>query len=159
LVREEDTPLMALVEGAALNSADVPAGVSIRELPADEAALHARVAALGFEAPEWMFAQFLTPSVLALPGVRCYVAEQGDEAVATGLGVTAGDSVAIFNIATPTEHRRNGYGAAVTARAVSDGLMAGADWAWLQSSPAGLGVYQRLGFEVVETWQCWASQV
>ena len=77
--------------------------------------------------------------------------------VTTGIGVTLGAFVGIFNVATPPAHRRRGYGAAVTARAVSDGLAAGASWSWLQSSPPGYQVYQRLGFRTVESWHTWLS--
>jgi hypothetical protein len=45
----------------------------------------------------------------------------------------------------------------VTARAVADGLAAGAQFAWLQSSAAGYGVYERLGFTTSETWRCWVA--
>jgi hypothetical protein len=44
-----------------------------------------------------------------------------------------------------------GYGTAVTERAISDGLAAGAGWSWLQSSPEGYGSYCKLGFRTVET--------
>jgi predicted GNAT family acetyltransferase len=77
--------------------------------------------------------------------------------VTTGLGVTIDTSVGIFNIATPPEFRRRGYGAAVTARAITDGLEAGATWAWLQSSAIGLRVYEALGFRTSEEWTCWQS--
>jgi hypothetical protein len=50
-----------------------------------------------------------------------------------------------------------GYGAAVTVRAVADGLAAGAKWSWLQSSALGYATYARLGFETVETWPCWVA--
>jgi hypothetical protein len=68
-----------------------------------------------------------------------------------------GDFVGIFSIATPSAHRRHGYGAAVTVRAVADGLAAGARWSWLQSSPAGYATYTRLGFQTLETWPCWVA--
>jgi predicted GNAT family acetyltransferase len=69
--------------------------------------------------------------------------------------VTLDDYVGVFNVATPPEHRRRGYGAAITARVVSDGLAAGARWAWLQSSPAGYRVYEELGFRTLERWLAW----
>ena len=53
--------------------------------------------------------------------------------------------------------RSRGYAAAVTARAVADGLSGGAEWAWLRSSPAGYPVYTRLGFKTVERWSSWVS--
>jgi predicted GNAT family acetyltransferase len=77
--------------------------------------------------------------------------------VTTGMGLTIGSYVGVFNIATPPARRRRGYGAAVTVRAVADGVAAGARWAWLQSSGAGYPVYDRLGFRTTEDWNCWLS--
>jgi ribosomal protein S18 acetylase RimI-like enzyme len=157
MTREEDIPLMALDDAGQLGAAQAVSGLTIRELSPAEAPAHARLAAAGFEAPVEMFLQLTTPALLAGPGVRCYVGERDGQPVTTGLGVTIGPYVAIFNIATPPGHRRHGYGAAVTARAVADGFSAGARWSWLQASPAGQAVYERLGFRTVETWQCWIA--
>ena len=43
---------------------------------------------------------------------------------------------------------------AVTARVVADGVRAGAHTAYLQASPWGIRVYERMGFRTVETWPC-----
>lgn len=56
------------------------------------------------------------------------------------------------------DHRRHGYGAAITGRAVHDGLAQGARWAWLQSSADGYGIYQKLGFRTQESWECWVAK-
>jgi N-acetylglutamate synthase len=157
MARDEVIPLMALEDHGQLAAAQAVSGLTIRELSPGEAHLHARMAAVGFEVPVEMFLQLMTPSVLAAPGVRCYLGEVGGQPVTTGLGVKLGSYVAIFNIATPPGQRQRGYGAAVTARAVADGLAAGARWSWLQASPAGYKVYERLGFRTVETWQCWLA--
>jgi N-acetylglutamate synthase len=77
--------------------------------------------------------------------------------VTTGLGLTIGDHVGVFSIATPPEQRRRGYGAAITARIVADGYTAGARWAWLQSSKDGYGLYEQLGFITIATWECWIA--
>jgi predicted GNAT family acetyltransferase len=95
--------------------------------------------------------------MLSAPGVRCYVGEVAGVPVTTGVSLTQGSYVSIFNIATPPAYRGNGYGAAVTARAVSDGLAGGAAWAWLLASPSGFPIYERLGFRTVESWSYWLS--
>jgi hypothetical protein len=154
---ETQIPLMVMEDPAAVTRARQPAGLGLRELSPDQADLHASVAAAAFEAPEEMFAQLMTPDLLRLPGVRCYLGEMDGRAVTTGLGVTLGDFIGVFNIATPPARRRQGYGAAVTVRAVADGLAAGAKWSWLQSSPPGYATYTRLGFQTVETWPCWVA--
>ncbi|MDQ6877774.1 MAG: GNAT family N-acetyltransferase [Candidatus Dormibacteraeota bacterium] len=153
----EDIPLMVLEDAGQLDAAKTVKGLAIRELTPVEAPLHARIAAQGFEVPPEMFLQLMTPQVLATPGLRCYVGEADGQPVSTGLGVTLGSRVGIFNIATLRSHRRRGYGAAVTARAVADGLAGEARWSWLQSSEDGYAVYERLGFRTVEKWPCWIS--
>jgi ribosomal protein S18 acetylase RimI-like enzyme len=158
MAHSEDIPLMVIEDAGQLSAAQAVGGLMIRELLPDEAPLHARVAAAGFEAPPEMFLQLMTPEILAASGVHCYLGEAGGQPVTTGLGVKLGSYVAIFNIATPPEHRRRGYGAAVTARAVADGLAAGARWSWLQSSAEGYKVYERLGFRTIEAWPCYVSQ-
>jgi len=154
---EEHIPLMVLEDPRDISTNAAADSLSIRELAPAEAPEHARLAAAGFEAPAEPFLQLMTPSVLAAPGVRCYLGEVDGEPVTTAVGLTLGSYVGIFNVATPPAYRRRGYGAAVTARAVADGVTAGANWAWLQSSGAGYQVYNRLGFRTTEDWQCWLS--
>jgi N-acetylglutamate synthase len=158
MTKQEEIPLMVLEDGSRLQAAQKVSGLVIRQLSAEEAGLHARVAARGFEAPEALFAQLMTSSVLGRPGLRCYVGEFDGELVTTGLGATLGPFVGVFNIATPVAHRGQGFGAAITARAVSDGFADGAKWSYLQSSMAGYNVYTRLGFATVERWDCWVTE-
>jgi hypothetical protein len=155
LVADEDVPLMRLDDASRIEAVEPPAGLAIRALDPDEAELHALTAAEGFgEKPEH-FLRLILPEVLRAEGARAYVGELDGQIVTTALGVTKGDKVGVFNVGTPEAHRRRGYGAAITARVVADGLAAGANWAWLQSSSAGYRVYEALGFETVERWRCW----
>jgi GNAT superfamily N-acetyltransferase len=151
-------PLMVLEGSGALEAAQQVDELEIRELAPEAAQEHVAIAARGFGAPEELMAQLATPAVLGMPGVRCYVGEVDGEPVTTGLGLTLLSFVAIFSVATPPPYRGQGYAGAVTARAVADGLGGGAEWAWLQSSPAGYPVYTRLGFKTVERWSSWVSQ-
>jgi hypothetical protein len=157
MVEIEPLPLMVLENPERLAAAQRVKQLRIRQLEADEALLHARIGARGFEAPEEVFAQLTPPAILMRPGTRCYVGTMGEDPVTTGIGVTLDDVVGIFNIATPPEHRGHGFGAAVTARAASDGLANGASWSYLQSSVAGYGVYERLGYKTLERWSCWVT--
>jgi predicted GNAT family acetyltransferase len=154
MTEDAEIPLMVCDDPSALRN-DRPADLVIRALLPGEAPVHAKLASLGFDAPEEYFRKLMTPAVLSAPGARCYVGEVDGEPVTTAFAVTLRDFVAIFNVATPPVHRRHGYGAAVTAQAMRDGLSNGARWAWLQSSPAGYPVYQRLGFRTGESWRCW----
>jgi ribosomal protein S18 acetylase RimI-like enzyme len=150
-------PLMVLAGPDRLSPGQGPAELEIRELDSDAAVMHAQVAAAGFEAPVELFSQMMTPSILALPGVHCYLGEVDGNPVSTGLGVITDASVGVFNIATPPECRRRGYGAALTSRIVKDAFKAGAASAWLQSSTEGYSIYEELGFRNLEEWTCWIS--
>ena len=154
---DHSIPLMVLEDPDRLAMTQAVGGLQIRELRPEEAALHAQTAAVGFETPEEPFLRLTTPTVLALPGVHAYLGEVDGQAVTTGLGVVMDNYVGIFNIATPPESRRRGYGAAVTARAVEDAFKGGATWAFLQSSAPGFPIYQALGFRSLEDWTCWQS--
>jgi ribosomal protein S18 acetylase RimI-like enzyme len=155
MTRTDDMPLMVLETTDSVGARKDPSGLAIRQLTPAEAALHADLAAAGFEGAAEHFRQLMTPALLNGRGMRAYVGELDGEPVTTGLGATGDGAVGVFNIATPPAFRRRGYGAAVTVRVVEDGLRDGAGWAWLQSSDAGYGVYERLGFRTVETWECW----
>jgi N-acetylglutamate synthase len=152
--RDPDVPALVLEE---LNNVNFSLAddLTLRTLPPEQAALHAKVAAVSFEDPVEYFVQLITPAVLKHPRVGCHIGEVNGNPVTTGIGLTREDRVGIFNIATLPEHRGHGYGAAVTAFTIIEGRKQGAKWAFLQSSPQGLAVYQRLGFKEVETWQHW----
>ena len=156
LVRVAGEPLMVLEDDGQLIAALEVEGLSLRQLMPEEGALHARVAAGGHvvrqEAP---YREVTSPEVLRTPGLRCYVGEVRGKPVTTALSVTTGDCVGIFRVATLPDHRRRGYGAAVTARAVRDGFDGGARWAWLSASDAGYTVYRGMGFVTLEQLDFW----
>ncbi|MGH3051278.1 MAG: GNAT family N-acetyltransferase, partial [Gaiellaceae bacterium] len=107
--------------------------------------------AAAFSAPAEIFAR-LNDALERVPGVRLYVGRVGGEVASTAVGCTLDGAVGLFNVATEEAHRRRGYGAVLTARAVRDGFAAGAELGYLQSSKAGHGVYRALGFRDVEEY-------
>jgi N-acetylglutamate synthase len=154
MTRDDDADVMRLDDPARLAGARVE-GLVIRELEAEQAAVHAHLAAAAFgESPE-AFVRLVVPELLRAGVTTAYVGELDGELVTTALGANFGPHVAVFNVATVEPHRRRGYGAAITARAVEDAFAAGARWAWLQSTLAGRRIYEALGFETVERWPTW----
>jgi ribosomal protein S18 acetylase RimI-like enzyme len=154
--RAVDVPLMALPPERELPRL-AQDDLVIEVLDPEQAAVHAELAAAGFQAPVDVFLGLMTPAVMGRPGVRTYVGTVAGEPVVTGVGVCLENHVGIFNVATLPAHRRRGYGATITGRAVRDGLDRGARWAWLQSSPDGYSVYEKLGFTTLESWECWVA--
>lgn len=77
-----------------------------------------------------------------------------DDAVPVGVacGFHDGTTGGIYYVATPPEHRGRGVGRAVTAWLVNDLLERGVSEVILQSSKAGLSVYERLGFTTYDLY-------
>ena len=154
MVPDEGVPLMVVHDAPvwARLSQGLP---TFRELPSGERGLHAAVMAAGFEAPIEVIRQTVE-LIHLIPSLRMYVAEVDGVPVSTAATIlTEPDSVMVFNVATPPENRRLGYGAAVTDHAIRSAVSDGARWAWLQSSPDGLLMYERMGFRQVESWPTW----
>ncbi|MFR9776288.1 GNAT family N-acetyltransferase [Micromonospora sp. MS34] len=149
----EQLPLMVRI-GAAPPVAATD-GLTVERLAPGRAGDHVAVMAAGFEMPADVVAEVMPEEVLAIPDLGCYLGSAGGEAVTTGIGMLACGWVGVFNIATPAAHRRRGHATAITARIVADGLAAGAEAAYLQSSSMGQAVYERLGFRTVERWSIW----
>src|SRR5437016_11617391 len=155
MVREEEPGM--LVTPAELRDVDVPELEIVQVKTADGLAQALAVFAEGFSVPPELFAPLYDLDLLELDGLAYYLGRVGDTDVTTGIGFTIGDAVGIFSIATPPQHRGRGYGAAVTAQAVREGFRAGAEFAWLGSSPSGYPVYHRLGFRTVGTYVLYAA--
>jgi hypothetical protein len=79
-------PLMLLKDVGAIGAFTDVDGLVVRELLPHEAAAHASVVAKGFGLPVELFRQFVTPAVLALSGVHCYLGESTGYRPLRGLG-------------------------------------------------------------------------
>jgi N-acetylglutamate synthase len=153
------TPVGEVPVMAADTALDVrlPDGLSIRLLAPSEAPVFIRLFIAGFEFPVEVVERMVTEDILKNDSVRCYVGEIDGQPVATGMSVTTGAYTGLTNITTLPEYRGRGIGTAITARAVADGLAAGASWSWLMSSDDGYHLYASYGFQTIESWQFWIS--
>ena len=86
--------------------------------------------------------------LLDAPGCTIYVGYEGGLPVTSGLGWRSGRTIGVYAISTVPAARRRGYGEAMTARVIADGIAAGCDVAVLQASETGRRIYERLGFRV-----------
>lgn len=145
-------PLMVLDSLESVIDEALPGGLSVRALTPEDFDDHVEVAATSFEIPIEFARQLMIGEALRLDGACAYVGEYDGRLVATAMGLTTGHSVGVFNVGTLEDARGKGFGRALTARVIADGVTNGATWSYLQSSPAGFPVYRRLGFETVEEW-------
>jgi GNAT superfamily N-acetyltransferase len=99
------------------------------------------------------------PDLLDRPECVVYVGYVDGDPVASGLSWRTGRTVGVYSIATIESARRRGYGAAMTARVVADGVVAGCDVAALQASEMGRPIYERLGFRTVVRYAAYIDPV
>ena len=85
-------------------------------------------------APPAVLQALVLTEVADMDEMSVYLGRVDAEAVTTAIGYRTGSEGAIFNVATPAEHRRHGYGAAITAFATRSLFESGADLAWLQTT-------------------------
>jgi hypothetical protein len=158
LVETEAIPFMVLPDVERLREA-VPAGADLRTLESfTDLASALELLERGFGMPPALTRHLFPIRMFSLPGVATSILRADDVDVSTALGALDGDICGVFNVATPEEHRRRGFGAIATVHAVLHAARNGATSAYLQSSPMGFSVYERLGFDTVEHWQQWMPQ-
>ena len=79
-----------------------------------------------------------------------YVGYVDEEPVSTTAIVMGGGAIGVYNVATLPPYQRRGYGEAVMRYALEDTWRATAvERVILQSTPAGLRLYERMGFRTV----------
>ena len=97
--------------------------------------------------------------LLDRPECIVYVGYADDDPVVSGLGWRTGRTIGVFSIATIEASRRRGYGAAMTARVIADGVAAGCDVATLQASEIGRPIYERLGFRTLVRYTAYVDPI
>jgi ribosomal protein S18 acetylase RimI-like enzyme len=152
----ESRPGMAL-RVSALRPAPAPPGVEIcRVEDAKLLAAAAEADAAAFGAEVALTRAFLPDALLQDAAQRVFVAIVGGAVVGAGESGLADGVLGVFGIATIPSFRRHGIAGALTSRLITD--RAGeADLAVLQSSRLGYGVYERLGFRAMSTWEVWVE--
>ena len=110
---------------------------------------HRRTVTAGFGSDPSVALGTACPDLLDRPECAVYVGYADGAPVVSGMGWRTGRTIGVYSIATIESARRRGYGAAMTARVVADGVAAGCDVGALQASEMGRQIYERLGFRTV----------
>ena len=111
--------------------------------------VHRNVVTAGFGSDRAVAQGTACAALLGRPECVVYVGYADGVPVVSGLGWRSGRTIGVYSIATVQSARRRGFGAAMTARVVADGVDAGCDVAALQASPMGRPIYERQGFRTV----------
>ena len=87
-----------------------------------------------------------------------YVGYVDGEPVSTAATVPCGDTIGVYNVATLPDHRLRGYGEAVMRHALEEAERERPSRpVVLQSTEAGLRLYERMGFRTVARFSVYAS--
>jgi len=108
-----------------------------------------RIGSTCFHVPlPWFEEVFESPAVWER--FASYVGYAGGEPVSTASVVASPGGLGVYNVATLPERQRCGYGEAVMRHALAEALREhGPQRVILQSTPAGLPLYERMGFRAV----------
>lgn len=79
-----------------------------------------------------------------------FVGFAGDQPVTSSTLLIAGGSASAYNISTPIELRKQGYGSAVTHATLLAARKRGYRSSWIWSSAMGRSLYQKLGFVITD---------
>jgi len=87
---------------------------------------------------------------------RFFLGDVDGRSVAASMLFRSGDAAGIYWVATLPEHRRAGFGTAMTRHAAAEAFDAGAAACVLHATRMGESIYRRLGFETVFTYRAYA---
>jgi ribosomal protein S18 acetylase RimI-like enzyme len=145
-----DLPEMVL--DAAPAPIATPQGVTVEPVT-DRAGSRAYAAIMADSFTEPAGQLFSEPASLVGPNIGGWIAYvDGEPAAGASIMLSHGIGL-IATVGTLEVHRRRGLGALVTRVAARAAFDRGARFVSLQSSPAGLGVYEGIGFRVVSVYR------
>jgi len=153
LFEEDETLLMATSLVAYNVTGSEPPELTLSTHRTEDDLAIAEVLGAAFDTPPSSAAKLLDPAHLKCEGIQWHLGKVDGVPVTCAMSVMAGDAVGVFAVGTVPEARGKGYGSAVTSRALTHGFAAGARFGVLTASPEVQGVYERLGFSVVERWR------
>lgn len=136
---------------------DGPVDLDVRVV--DESLLPAYVAtmAAGYSMPVDVLKPMFTLGSVRNPSFAALLGFVDDTPVATAAVVVSGTCAGVYNVGTPAEFRRRGYGEAATRAAVVEGVRRGCTTTTLQASEMGFPIYKRMGYGTVVNWRSYST--
>jgi predicted N-acetyltransferase YhbS len=144
-----------LCPGDAAEEHPVP-GVDVRRVETDDDVEDmAAVLAEAFQMPIDAVRRTLPLSMTQLPGIEVHVARRDGRALSTVASTRHDRLVGIWSMGTLPETQGQGIGKALLSQVMTEHRRRGAETFFLGATPAGLPLYQRLGYETIAEAQVW----
>ncbi len=117
---------------------------------------HVRIVAHAFHMEPDLVAKLIPRRLIDHPRWRSYVGYAGGQPAATSALLITDGVAGVHWVGTAEQHRRRGFGEAMSWHAIREGAAAGCEVATLQSSDIGRPIYERMGFSVVAGYKTFA---
>lgn len=92
------------------------------------------------------------------PNTFRYILFDGDTPVSSSVFLANGYMAGCFDVVTPPEHQRKGYGEELMKYMVKEQAALGRKLIVLQSTDEGQSLYRRMGFQVIDYSQMWLME-
>ena len=131
----------------------LPDGLTIETVDASTYDEYLGTLCAGFGIPAELVAPMAGGSMLGIDGFTGLLGRVDGAPVAASGVFVDGTTAGVYNVATHPDHRKKGYGEALTAAAARRGAEAGRTVAILQASAAGEPVYRRMGYATPDRYR------
>ena len=157
-VNKSTLPLMAYVLEPELAKHKLPSGFAVKRVKTSEDLLHSQTLmgdayGMTFEEIE----KYSSPSLGITDSFRYNLLKNGVPVSTTHL-LSAGNYLAVWDLATPKEHQKKGYAEELMRRVFTTHTALGHELIVLQPSIEGQPLYRRLGFQYLEYLQSWVME-
>jgi predicted N-acetyltransferase YhbS len=156
LVYAVDFPVMVRDDLPLERSGNPDAEVA-RARTAKDAEASADVLVSAYSMPKDSVLRALPASLSDAPGVDVFIARMGGEAVGSVTLTHHADTCGIWAMGTDTARQRGGIGRRLLSTAMVQARESGVRRFFLGATPAGLPLYERLGFKTVCSARVWVS--
>jgi ribosomal protein S18 acetylase RimI-like enzyme len=156
MVHAVDFPFMVR-EDAPIELAGNPSVVVRRGVGPLDAEASVQILSSGFGMPEDSTRRALPPSLLHVPNLDVFLASIGDDVVGTVTVVHAGNASGIWSMATDPQRQRSGIGRRLLSTALAESRGTGPRQFFLGATPAGIALYESLGFTTRTMTSVWVS--
>ncbi len=155
LVHAVDFPIMVR-ESVPMEPAGHPGLSVVRGAGSGDARATAQVLESAFSMSFDSVMRAMPPSLTGSPGIDVYVARLDDVPVGTATVTWHGETCGIWAMGTATNRQRGGIGRRVLSSVIARARAEGAQRFFLGATPAGLRLYESLGFTTQFKTRVWA---
>ncbi|MGZ4128119.1 MAG: GNAT family N-acetyltransferase [Actinomycetota bacterium] len=149
LVGAARVPFMVLDEIDDSSWRTPPEDLEIRRIGPEDMGDLDRILTESFGMPLESVRAFALDRLISDDAVHMFIGRFDGTAVTTATSIVSGDAAGVFQVGTLEHHRGKGLGNVMTGHAIKAAAARGARISYLQASPMGFPIYEKMGFKTV----------